>query len=195
MKRFFAILLILVTVLSLCACDTDHSLKFIGTWEDELGNNVLILREDGNAEFNSYEVLEWVATGYDVIELYAKEEAALPGQNTVVPETTEAVDATGAAEATEATEAEEATEATVAATEAATEATEAATAEGTEPAATEGTEAVEAPTAEAAPETTVAQREPVAVGKLSIKDGKMLLAITFKDGREIVIDRHLIKIS
>ena len=62
MKRLFATILILATVLMLCACGTPaQEPKFVGIWEDEIGENTLVLEQDGKtlkAIFNGVEY-EW----------------------------------------------------------------------------------------------------------------------------------------
>ena len=72
MKKIIAAVLMLVMVVSLCACKANHSAKYIGTWADETNNAVLVLAEDGAAVLRvGSEILElgWSAEDYDTIQL------------------------------------------------------------------------------------------------------------------------------
>lgn len=72
MKKIIAALLTLIMVASLCACASDHSLKYTGVWEDGTTNSVIELQEEGNAVLRLggevYELL-WDAVDYDTVIL------------------------------------------------------------------------------------------------------------------------------
>ena len=72
MKKIIAALLTLIMVASLCACATDHSLKYTGVWEDGTTNAVIELQEEGNAVLRLggevYELL-WDAVSYESVLL------------------------------------------------------------------------------------------------------------------------------
>ena len=163
MKRYLSMLLILITVFSLCACTADNAAKYQGVWTDETGHTVLILKENGAASLRvgDYVVdaqkLTWTADSYEKISVwFVMKEVQAP---------------TNTAEATEVTEA---TEAATAETAAATEAT----------VATETT----APVEETIPAETTATTEPteevsdvlIVELVLTIKNGVMYLASTDK---------------
>ena len=166
MKRYLSVLLILITVFSLCACTADNAAKYQGVWTDETGHTVLILKENGAASLRvgDYVVdaqkLTWTADSYEKISVwFVMKEVQAPTNTT---------------EATEATEVTEATEPATAETAAATEAT----------VATETTVPVE----ETIPAETTATTEPteevsdvlIVELVLTIKNGVMYLTSTDK---------------
>lgn len=210
MKRFLAIVLILTSMLALCACTPKQEAKFLGTWTDDLGNNVLILEKDGSvykATFNDGTVYNWEMAPqpemdygqpkyevlYDTINFFEYEDrssASVVVDPTQPAEEVEATEAPDAAEGEETTEATEATEAV----EEETEATEATEAVEEETEATEATEAAEGEEAEAtepaeeteAPEATEAPK-PAPTADEEEKTPVLTAKLVIKNGKMMLI--------
>lgn len=118
MKRYLSVLLILITVFSLCACTADNAAKYQGVWTDETGHTVLILKGNGAASLRvgDYVVdaqkLTWTADSYEKISVwFVMKEVQAPTNTTEATEVTEATE-TATAETAAATEATVATETT-----------------------------------------------------------------------------------
>lgn len=181
MKKIFAALMTLIMVATLCACASDHTLKFNGVWADSLDSSVLELREDGTAimrlDDNKYEFY-WASKDYDTIVLSVEiEEGDEPMFEPVFPEVIVPEDETTTEETTtDETETPETDGEPVPATEEAVVEETETTGEATEEEATteEGTE-------ESAPAQTTFNKKkykiPVFEMTLSIRKGVMYLVI------------------
>jgi len=106
MKRYFAVLLILITLFTLGACKADNAAKFCGTWTDETGSTVLILNNDNTAVLRNDDylfidaaIITWTADDYDHISLWYTFPDST--ENTQSTETT--IEGTEGTEVTEAT--------------------------------------------------------------------------------------------